>query len=161
MYLLSDQVLQALVKSRNHPDEHVQRILMYTKGVIFMGTPHSGADALAKWAERLATSLGLIKQMNAGILDVLRRDSEVLYRVQTEFHTMIRDRGKKNEVAIEIACFFEELPLGIFGIVGFGHSCHMVVLTWIGCASRVCLSSRLYYNWTSLQPYPDDEIPRC
>lgn len=95
----------------------MKKILARTKGIIFMGTPHSGTEALAEWAERLAMSMALIKQTNSNILNVLRSDSEVLFRLQTEFHTMIRDRVKKSLAAIEIVCFFEELPLDNFGFV--------------------------------------------
>ena len=55
--------------------------------------------------------MGFIKQTNAQILEVLRRDSEVLARIQTEFHTMIRARTNKGQQPLAITCFYEELPL--------------------------------------------------
>lgn len=65
----------------------------------------------------LARTLGLIKQTNSGILEVLMRDSEVLARVQDAFFTMVRSRDKEHLPPIEITCFFEELPLPGIGVV--------------------------------------------
>jgi protein SERAC1 len=79
-----------------------------------MGTPHSGSG-LADWAAGLATALGLVRQTNTKLLDTLKRDSEVLARINTEFHTMIRARMKEGEMKISIKCFFEELSLRVIG----------------------------------------------
>lgn len=54
--------------------------------------------------------------MNTEIVAVLKRDSEVLARIQNEFHAMILARGKE-EQPIEISCFYEELPLPVVGQV--------------------------------------------
>ncbi|KAI8627090.1 hypothetical protein F5Y19DRAFT_477980 [Xylariaceae sp. FL1651] len=43
----------ALVKSRERPEPHLQNILRSTRGIAFLGTPHHGAG-LARWAELLA-----------------------------------------------------------------------------------------------------------
>ena len=59
----------------------------------------------------MAKSIGLIKQTNSQILEVLKADSEVLARIQTEFHTMTRARANNGDRPIAITCFFEELPL--------------------------------------------------
>lgn len=80
-----------------------------------MGTPHSGA-ALAKWAELLAKSLGLLKQTTKKIVEVLTVESEVLGRIQTDFHTMIRDLSQKGD-SISITCFYEEIALPGIGKV--------------------------------------------
>jgi hypothetical protein len=98
------------VASRNSADKHLQNILECTRGIIFLGTPHSGSG-FARWAELLAKSLGLLKQTNPQILEVLKADSEVLARIQTEFHTMTRARANNRDRPIAITCFFEELPL--------------------------------------------------
>lgn len=94
----------------------MQNILRATRGIVFLGTPHHGAG-LAKWAEMLAMSVGLVKQTNPDILTVLKRDSEVLARIQDSFHTMIRARNQGGLPPIEITCFYEELPLRGFGVV--------------------------------------------
>ena len=64
-----------------------------------------------------AKAIGILKQTNAEILVVLKSNSEVLERVQNDFHTMIRSRGQDGLPPIEITCFFEELPLPGVGIV--------------------------------------------
>jgi len=66
----------------------------------------------------LARALGLIKQTNSGILEVLTRESEVLARVQDGFFTMIRSRDQEKLPPVQITCFFEELPLPGIGLVG-------------------------------------------
>jgi hypothetical protein len=65
----------------------------------------------------LARSIGLIKQTNPQILQVLQRDSEVLARIQDSFHVMVRARNQQGIRQIEITCFFEELPLPGIGSV--------------------------------------------
>lgn len=61
--------------------------------------------------------IGILKQTNPQILAVLESDSEVLARVQDEFHTMVRSRNQERLQPIEITCFFEELPLPGVGVV--------------------------------------------
>ena len=84
--------------------------------MIFLGTPHSGA-ALAKWAEAFLKSLGLIKQTNKNILQVLTTNSEILARIQSDFHTMVRNMSLHGRV-MQITCFYEEFPLPGVGVVG-------------------------------------------
>ncbi len=88
-----------------------------TLSIAFLGTPHSGAG-MATWAGLLSKSIGLIKQTNSRILEVLRADSEVLQRIQIEFHSMLRQREKNGKLPIAITCFYEELPLPGVGEVG-------------------------------------------
>ncbi|KKA16380.1 SesB-related regulatory protein [Rasamsonia emersonii CBS 393.64] len=85
-------------------------ILRRTHGIIFLGTPHSGSG-FAQWAEGLAKLIGLIKQTNSQIIQVLRADSEVLERIQIDFHSMLRARVNDGAHPIAITCFYEELPL--------------------------------------------------
>jgi protein SERAC1 len=59
----------------------------------------------------LAKVIGLLKQTNPQIVAALETDSEVLARIQDEFHTMVRSRNQEGLQPIEITCFFEELPL--------------------------------------------------
>jgi protein SERAC1 len=105
-----------LTAARQRPEKHLHCILEATRGIVFLGTPHHGS-ALAQWAEMLAKSLGLIKQTNPEIITVLKSDSEVLARIQDNFHTMIRARNLSGLQPIEITCFFEELPLPGIGVV--------------------------------------------
>ena len=62
-------------------------------------------------------SIGLIKQSNSQIIQVLESDSEVLSRIQTEIHTMLRARARDGGYPIEMTCFFEELALPGIGVV--------------------------------------------
>ncbi len=101
---------QALVTSRQRPEKHFQNILQSTQGIAFLGTPHHGSG-LARWAELLSRYIGVVKQTNTEIVAVLRRDSEVLARIQDGFHTMAMARSREGQGHIEITCFFEQLPL--------------------------------------------------
>ncbi|KAH6957547.1 ankyrin repeat-containing domain protein [Ilyonectria sp. MPI-CAGE-AT-0026] len=105
----------ALFTSRQRSERHLQNILQSTRGIAFLGTPHHGAG-LARWAKLLSTSIGIIKQTNTEIVAVLKRDSEVLARIQDGFHTMVLARGKEGQ-PIEISCFYEQLPLPAVGLV--------------------------------------------
>ncbi|RYP55419.1 hypothetical protein DL770_010923 [Monosporascus sp. CRB-9-2] len=106
----------ALVTSRQRPERHLQNILRSARAIIFLGTPHYGAG-LARWAELLSQFIGLVKQTNSNIMRVLRRDSEVLARIQDSFHTMIMARSTEGIRLVEISCFYEELPLPGVGLV--------------------------------------------
>jgi hypothetical protein len=67
----------------------------------------------------LAKAIGVLKQTNAEILGVLKSESEVLERVQSSFHTMIRARWQDGRAPINITCFYEELALAGVGIVSW------------------------------------------
>jgi protein SERAC1 len=108
--------VQALSTAQQRPERHLKAVLHCTRGIVFLGTPHHGSG-LAHWAESLAKAIGVLKQTNPAILAVLKSDSEVLERVQSGFHTMIRSRVQDGLPPIEITCFYEELPLPGVGIV--------------------------------------------
>jgi hypothetical protein len=163
--LASDRFHKALVLSRSDPDEHVQKIVSCTKGIIFMGTPHSGVDGLVRWARMLASSLGLFTQVNADILDVLQRKSTILFRIQEDFYTMIRDKQRRNEAEIEITCFFEELPTSNVGMVSSGANERTYSTGWIpnhqlGCPTGLRLFAGVQQHRHSLRPPRDDQIER-
>ncbi|MCJ1268181.1 hypothetical protein MMC22_008067 [Lobaria immixta] len=106
--------VQALLASRNRTEKPLQNILSCTRGILFLGTSHGGF-ALATWAELLAKSVGLT---NPQIIDVLERDSEVLARIQKDFHSMLRARADDHDPSIAITFFYEQLPLpGIDDVV--------------------------------------------
>lgn len=112
--------------SRQRPEKHLKDVLASTRGIVFLGTPHHGAG-LARWAEMLAKSIGLIKQTNSTIVTVLKSDSEVLARVQDSFHTMIRALKDEGIQDIKITCCYEELPLPGLGLVSFIHYQEMCI----------------------------------
>jgi hypothetical protein len=74
---------------------------------------------LAKWAETLAGSIGIVKQTNSNLLKTLKGDSEILARIQDSFHALIRAREKDGYPPVEITCFFEELPILGLGLVSY------------------------------------------
>lgn len=111
-----------LLSSRNSAEPHHRQILEATEGIIFMGTPHCGSQ-LADWA-KIGTSMSkLVKRLNEDIVAVLQPDSEVLSRIQQEFHTMLRARKDANKPEIRISCFYEDLDTPGVGAVRYaGHS---------------------------------------
>lgn len=105
-----------MIRSNERPETQLRNIIHCTRGIIFLGTPHQGSG-LATWAERMSLSINVIKQTNSKIIEVLRRDSEILARIQDSFHTMVLTRNKTKGHAIEITCFYEQLPLPRIGFV--------------------------------------------
>ncbi|KAE8366417.1 Alpha/Beta hydrolase protein [Aspergillus caelatus] len=106
----------ALTRARQRSEPHLHNILDSTCGIVFLGTPHHGSG-LARWAEALSRSLGLAKTTNTNLVSVLKRDSEVLARIQDDFHTMIKARETEGPLPIKITCFYEEMPLHAIGLV--------------------------------------------
>ena len=141
-----------MVTSRQRQERHLQNILRSTRGIIFLGTPHHGAG-LARWAELLSRSIGLVKQTNSKIVEVLKRDSEVLARIQDGFHTMVMARSKEGLPPIEITCFYEELPLQGVGLVSQAKpgSCPDTDTSTLGRATRFGHLARVHSNRNSRQ----------
>jgi hypothetical protein len=108
--------LQALLASRATPEIHLRRILESTYGILFLGTPHSGTG-LATVAKRLAQIMPPSTGTNLRIVKVLQKDSEVLARIQNEFHSLLRSRRQEGNNPIEITCFYEEVPISGIGEV--------------------------------------------
>ncbi|KAF4441973.1 hypothetical protein FACUT_2380 [Fusarium acutatum] len=111
----------ALVTARQRSEQHLQDIVNFTRGVIFLGTPHHGSS-LAKIGELVSRSVGLIKEANSDIVQVLTRDSEVLARIQDSFQALLMTRSKDEATMIDITCFYEELPTKKFGVIVPKHS---------------------------------------
>ncbi|GKU16015.1 unnamed protein product [Fusarium langsethiae] len=111
----------ALVAAKQRSEQHLQDIANFTRGVIFLGTPHHGSN-LAKMGELVSRSVGMIKDTNSDIVQVLTPDSEVLARIKDSFQALIMTRSKNETNTIEITCFYEELPKKGVGIVVPKHS---------------------------------------
>jgi len=105
------------VSSSNSPDDlkHLRTISECTRGIAFLGTPHSGS-ALTTWAQLLRKSITAFKQTNKEILAILGQDSKMLQEVRNNFDAMIQARARDEKRAIAVTCFYEELP-----IVGLGR----------------------------------------
>ncbi|KAM5377525.1 hypothetical protein ACJZ2D_004894 [Fusarium nematophilum] len=110
----------AMLASRNSAEAHLQRISASTYGVCFLGTPHCGS-ILANWATILGNMTNIVKKPNTSILQVLRTESEVLARIQTDFHNMVRSRQDPGQPALRITCFYEELPVRNVGEIVQKH----------------------------------------
>ncbi|TVY39476.1 Vegetative incompatibility protein HET-E-1 [Lachnellula subtilissima] len=93
-------------------EKNLEKIFQSTIGIIFMGTPHAGAD-LAKWGHAVARYLNIVRKTNSAILDVLRRESDVLTSVQQQFQQLLCKRG----LEIAVYCFFEERAVVGVGII--------------------------------------------
>ena len=84
-------------------------------GISFLGTPHYGTP-FAEWAKFGTTITKIVKQAKPDIESVLQPGSEVLGRIQDNFHKLIsRRKGEGSEIALTY--FYEELPLPVFGKV--------------------------------------------
>jgi protein SERAC1 len=93
-------------------ESNLKKLFQSTRGIIFMGTPHGGAD-LAVWGHRLAEYLRVVRHTNPEIVAVLQQKSEVLTAVQQQFQQALL----KPDVDIGIYCFFEEKPVVSVGII--------------------------------------------
>ncbi|KAH6684640.1 hypothetical protein B0J14DRAFT_573294 [Halenospora varia] len=121
----------ALLSSKASPEEHLQKIINCTWGILFLGTPHSGSG-FASAAGRLVPIIRPATRTNLQIVNVLRRDSEVLARIQHEFHSLLRSRSIEGCQPIKITCFYEEVPLTGIGEVVPKHSAIIPGYTAIG-----------------------------
>lgn len=106
----------AVALSRRSPFEHIRQIEQNTVGIVFMGTPHLGADA-ARWATFATGIISAIKQTNVKIVEVLRPDSEMLASLQKDFQGVLRQRIDEHQ-PVDITCFYEQLPVKVAGEVG-------------------------------------------
>ncbi|KIX08072.1 uncharacterized protein Z518_02727 [Rhinocladiella mackenziei CBS 650.93] len=104
---------EAILLSRNNPEMRLKKIFDRIKGVIFMGTPHTG-NWMADWAKLPASALGILKSTNTTLLKILETDDQLIESIQVGFLAMIRDLRENNR-RLEVTCFFEELPLPVVG----------------------------------------------
>jgi hypothetical protein len=82
-------------------------LLKATCGVVFLGTPHRGTD-IASWGDTLATcaaALGL--GPDTGLLNILRKDSNRLREIFSNFAVLA------NEMGLDLTCFHELYPTQI------------------------------------------------
>jgi hypothetical protein len=117
-------IQQALCHSKNSVEEHIQKIHECTAAIMFLGTPHFGAD-MAKWAAFGSHMADSFKRTNSDIVNVLKPGSEMLANIQGNFHSILRTREKSDQ-RIQITCFYEELALSYVGEV----VCSLSVCIW-------------------------------
>ncbi|RDW84011.1 uncharacterized protein DSM5745_04337 [Aspergillus mulundensis] len=100
---------RALALSQHSPVDYLRQIEEDTSGILFLGTPHRGADSarFARAAANIAKMSGW--HANTDILGVLERHSEVLESVGGDFMGWVNNKRGR----IQLACFYEELPVGM------------------------------------------------
>ncbi|KAI1388442.1 uncharacterized protein F4822DRAFT_246736 [Hypoxylon trugodes] len=104
---------RALALSENSADEHLRQIERDTIGIVFLGTPHRGAD-MAPFAKAVANILKASgSRTNPKILEALKRDSEVLAAVEDAFSNWLRRASGR----FQLTCFSEEDELPGVGLV--------------------------------------------
>lgn len=114
-------VKEALRLSKGKPRPHERNIFQYTKGVVFMGTPHKGSW-WANWADIPVRALGFFKSTNKKLLDALKTDTDYLDSLGIGFNDMLIESGRHPESnnrtigTLEVVCLWEAKPLP-----GFGH----------------------------------------
>ncbi|KAF5613399.1 ankyrin protein, partial [Fusarium sp. NRRL 25303] len=106
---------EAILLSRNNPNRSRQDFFTHIKGVVFMGTPHKGSW-MADWSGIPAKALGLVKSTNRSLLEVLETNNQYLESIHIRFLSMMREQREAGR-QLEVACFFEELPLSMVGKV--------------------------------------------
>lgn len=106
-------VKKALCLSEHAFEPHEKQLDRCTIAVAFLGTPHRGSG-LAPFATGVAQILKAGgKRVNRDILQLLKRDSEVLADVEESFGTWLRKTGGR----FKLTCFYEELELPTIGMV--------------------------------------------
>ncbi|EXL39028.1 hypothetical protein FOCG_18351 [Fusarium oxysporum f. sp. radicis-lycopersici 26381] len=106
---------EAILLSRNNPNRSRQDFFTHIKGIVFMGTPHKGSW-MADWSRIPAKTLGPVKSTNRSLLEVLETNNQYLESIHVRFLSMIREQREAGR-QLEVACFFEELPLSTVGKV--------------------------------------------
>ncbi|KAI1183777.1 hypothetical protein F5B17DRAFT_110946 [Nemania serpens] len=107
----------ALIRSQKWAtEEHIEPICRATRGIIFLGTPHGGAQ-IAKYFKILASVVGLVKQTNRTNLRDLSKGSSKLESIQEDFDHHLRSRRLYNLPPVDVKCFYEAKPITGIGIV--------------------------------------------
>ncbi|PNP74375.1 hypothetical protein FNYG_12424 [Fusarium nygamai] len=71
---------------------------------------------MANWASIPVSALGLVKSANKSLLKILETDDQLLESIQIRFLSLVREQREAGR-HLQVACFFEELPLQRFGLV--------------------------------------------
>ena len=106
----------AIVISRDNPALHLKSIFTHVKGIVFLGTPHTGSW-MADWAKIPTWGLGVIKSSNKSLLSILQTEDQLLESIQISFLSMVRDLRDNHQRRIEVTCFCEEIGLPVVGKV--------------------------------------------
>ncbi|KAK7946085.1 uncharacterized protein PG986_010406 [Apiospora aurea] len=107
--LVKQMLIKAATYQRDERHGSLGNPSLYTKGIVFMGTPHRGSDAQSYGQFLAKIASATMRQPNTQLLEVLRRDSAILESQRDDFVGV----SKK----FDVVCFREELPTGIGLIV--------------------------------------------
>ena len=109
---------QAILQSKNTPEKHLQNLFNMTKGIIFMGTPHTGSWG-ADWLKIPVDIFGILKSTNTNLLRVLQTNDELLRSLNRDFLSLLRilREGPKDGKKISVTCFYEEIGYPKFGTI--------------------------------------------
>ena len=99
---------EGILQSSESGEPHLNAISVATKAILFLGTPHLGSWT-SDWAGIPARDLGIATTTDLPLLEVLQSTSEFLESIHDRFMGMIRRRAR--DQALDVACFYEELPL--------------------------------------------------
>ncbi|KAE9363156.1 hypothetical protein N431DRAFT_523969 [Stipitochalara longipes BDJ] len=110
----------ALVLGSQHAENDVKNIAEHTRGMIFLGTPHEGAD-LARWA---TLGLQFLKLDNNGKatrdLEVLKKESSKLRDLSTAFGMLLRSHGESQDPQQKIEIVVSQASASISGYEAIG-----------------------------------------
>jgi protein SERAC1 len=106
-------VKKALLLSHNNSKKHLKQIFDHTKGIAFVGTPHSDSF-MVEWAKIPAAVLGLVNFANTSLLQDLPADNRFLKAIQVEFLHLVRGFNRQR---LDIISFSEQHPYPVVGSV--------------------------------------------
>ena len=104
---------QALIKSAEclHTGQNFNLgcVYKYTRGLLFLGTPHRGSEQTG-FADIIAKIASVaLRQPNKNLIEVLRKDSDVLEGQRSSFSAISKD--------LPVACIYETVPIMGIGMV--------------------------------------------
>ncbi|MCJ1249500.1 hypothetical protein MMC30_006724 [Trapelia coarctata] len=106
-------IKQALIRSAEYlahkQDANLDSIYQNTCGVIFFGTPHRGSDKAGQAHIIVDLAKLALRQPNAKLLRTLEEESDVLEHQRKSFASVTE--------MLPITCFYEEVPMGVVGMV--------------------------------------------
>lgn len=110
--ILIKSTAQAIVAASNMTYTNSDDLALSTVGIIFLGTPHTGAKVanFAGVLANVATVLLPFKKVNRSLLKTLKKDSELLNKTQISFwqwHEAVRQRHNRQ---VNVANFYESVP---------------------------------------------------
>jgi hypothetical protein len=115
------QALLHAHESRTQSTAHLSAVADSTHGVLLTGTPHRGSEQ-AQWGSILVSVLGYVKQDSAELVKRLNKEESRLALLQERFSKLLEMR-KEAQQPVNVACFFEELPVAVLGTVWLIFAC--------------------------------------